>query len=58
MITKHLVDLELPDERPNVILRHGTAQMSTIPFNLHVLMVVLRKRLEHSLSLTRLHIPT
>jgi hypothetical protein len=58
MITKHLVDLELPDEGPNIILCHGTAQMPTIPFNLHVLMVVLRKRLENRLSLTRLHVPT
>lgn len=37
----HLVNLELPDERPNVILCHGTAQMPTVPFSFYVLMVVL-----------------
>ena len=54
----HLVNLELPDKPSNVIFCHGTAQMPTIPFNLHVLMVVLRKRLKHYLSLARLHVPT
>ena len=54
----HLVNLELLDKCPNVILCHSTAQMPTIPINLHMFMLIPRKRLKHRLPLTRLHVPT
>jgi hypothetical protein len=53
----HLVDLELPDKCPNILFCHGTAQVPTIPLNLHMLMLIPRKLLEHRLPLTSLHVP-
>jgi hypothetical protein len=53
----HLVDLELPDECPNIFLCHSSTQMPTIPLNFYMIMLIPRKHFKHSLPLTRLHIP-
>jgi hypothetical protein len=57
MVPKHLIDLELPDECPNVLLRHSTSQKSTIPIDLHVLDSVPRQCFKDNFALTRLRVP-
>jgi hypothetical protein len=53
----HLIDLELPDKCPDVLLRHSTSQKPTIPINLHMLQSIPRQCFKDGFALTRLRVP-